>query len=1183
MHYILLYKILCCIADILQDLFVNVEEHHMVRLSINSSSLHHEIWVPFMKRDQLDADRILTEVDRVIESNKEWLFDDFSISFVHAPIPAGGGYGARGANLETYLRDKGCFIQIPKDHNNMCCAKAIVTAQAMIDKHPQWNSIRVGCAIQTHMAADLQRQAGIPEGTVCGRNEWQKFQAALGDDYQLCIYSRDFFNALIYSGSVFSEKQIHLYLADNHFSVINSMPAFLERTYFCNRCFVGYSNLGAHTCKDGCKQCKHGQNCAFVEWRGCGRCHRYFKSQACYEHHLQNNTCHSIKACQKCGITHSIYRKHKCHHFYCRYCKKEQPQNHQCYIQPTKPKKKDDSQVYLFYDFECMLDDTKKHIPNLCVVHKVCGKCIESPIEEDCTCEREQFIFKGESTLDDFCEWLFSGDNKGSICIGHNAQAYDVILIMEYIHKLGIKPEVIQNGSKIMSLQACGLRFIDSLNFFNTSLANLPALFGLNELHKGFFPHLFSTRDHQGYKGDIPDVKFYNPDGMKEARRTEFFTWYRQQKTFDFQADLEKYCISDVDILQRACGRFRTLFLQHTGCEPFVSSITIASACNEVYRSLFLKPKEIAIIPQHGYVHDNQSGIGHCWLEWEARHRQVRIQHAFNGGELTRCGIKIDGVDDNGVLYQFHGCFWHGHCFKDRDCINPVNGMSMNDLYQRTLQRSDRLRSNGYTLVEKFECEFREEIKQNPELKEIFDAYQPYQPLEPRSAFYGGRVNAIRLFYEPEPDEQIRYVDFTSLYPYICKYGLFPVGHAQVYWGDNIPDNLQGLIKCKVLPPARLYHPLLPCRINGKLMFPLCYTCAVNAYQVPCQHSDEERAFVGTWVNLELQKAIELGYKIVEKYSAWHFPNTTQYNPVTGEGGLWADYINMWLKLKQEADGYPAWCQTEEDRREYVSSYFDHEKIKLDPAKIQRNEGLRSLSKVMLNSHWGKFGQRPNKDKLTYVADPSTYIEMMTSEKIEVTDLMYVNQENIGIRWRSKDDFVEALPNTNVVLAAYTTAQARLKLYELLERLQERTLYFDTDSVLYIHREDSWNPPLGDYLGELKDETKGIPIVSFVSGGAKSYSYKLVDGTTVCKIKGFTLNYRNSVTLNFETLKTLVTTPGEAQKPRQEKQTYEIVEPHKITRTNGKIVSQPQNKLYRLVYDKRMLTPNLQTYPFGWK
>ena len=237
----------------------------------------------------------------------------------------------------------------------------------------------------------------------------------------------------------------------------------------------------------------------------------------------------------------------------------------------------------------------------------------------------------------------------------------------------------------------------------------------------------------------------------------------------------------------------------------------------------------------------------------------------------------------------------------------------------------------------------------------------------------------------------------------------------------------------------------------------------------------------------------------------------------------------------------------------------------------------------MLNSHWGKFGQRPNKDKLTYVADPATYIEMMTDEKTEVTDLMYINKEHIGIKWRSKEDFVESLPNTNVVLAAFTTAQARLKLYDLLEQLDDRVLYFDTDSVIYIHREDSWNPPLGDYLGQLKDETKGVPIVAFVSGGAKCYAYVLEDGKTVCKIKGFTLNHRNSLTLNFETLKDLVTTPGEAQKPSEKKQTYQIRDPHKITRVKGKIVSQAQNKLYRLVYDKRMLTPSLKTYPFGWK
>ena len=62
----------------------------------------------------------------------------------------------------------------------------------------------------------------------------------------------------------------------------------------------------------------------------------------------------------------------------------------------------------------------------------------------------------------------------------------------------------------------------------------------------------------------------------------------------------------------------------------------------------------------------------------------------------------------------------------------------------------------------------------------------------------------------------------------------------------------------------------------------------------------------------------------------------------------------------------------------------------------------------MLNSHWGKFGQQANKVKMTYVSEPQKYVEMMTDNKIEVTDLIYVNKEHIGIRWKSKDDFVEA-------------------------------------------------------------------------------------------------------------------------------------------------------------------------------
>ena len=1163
----------------------------MVRMAITSPELEHEIWIPFMRRNLLSVERIMEEVERVIQSNDEWLFGDFFINFIHAPLPVGGGMTKGGAALATYLKSKRCFIQIPQKSDNLCCARAIVTAKARIDHHPEWNSIRQGRGIQTKLAKDLHKLAQVPEGQMCGKEEWDRFQTALGSNYQLIIWSRDFFNAIIYTGSVNADNQIYLYHAKDHFSVITSIPAFLHRAYYCKKCDVGYNNPASHFCPLDCKCCKNSTECPFETWVSCSSCHRYFVSNQCLENHFKRGVCHLLHVCVDCGKNYHTYRKHKCGENYCKVCKKQQPTSHQCFIQPKASTTEKEKQLYIFYDFECMTDEHKQHVPNLCVVHRVCDMCMQTPIttKSDCKCGREQTIFRGENTLKEFCDWLFSGRHKGAICIAHNAQAYDLYLIMEYVHDNGMKPEIIQNGKKILCMQTCAMKFIDSLNYFNTSLAKLPQIFGLNELHKGYFPHLFSTKENQGYKGPMPDVKFYDPDGMKYEKQQEFLLWYSQQEHFDFQADLVKYCISDVDILQRCCGKFRELFLQYTGnIEPFVSSVTIASACNEVYRTLFLKEGEIAIIPPNGYHHDNQSAIAMCWLDWMVHKDKKKIQHAGNGGEVYIRGMKVDGFDTNDEsIFEFHGCMIHGCklCYHNRASVNPFNGLTMDELYRRTTLKTERLRNMGYIVIEKWECEFRQDIKENLELQFFYKDYEPYEPLRPRDAFFGGRTNAITLYYVPKEDEHIKYVDFTSLYPYICKYGLFPIGHPQIFYGDDIPElhELQGLLKCKILPPGRLFHGVLPYRLHGKLLFPLCLKCATEKSQTPCKHSDDERALTGTWVSCELTKAVEKGYIILKKYAAWHFEETTQYDPITKQGGLWADYIDMWCKEKQQADGYPSWCHTEEDKQQYIEDYHRHEGIHLDPDKIERNEGLRSLCKIMLNSHWGKFGQNPNKSKLTYVADPKEYIAMMTDDTLEITDLLFVNKEHVALKWNSKKEFLEPLPNTNVVLAAYTTVQARLRLYSLLEKLEDRALYMDTDSVIYVHKEGEWNPPLGDYLGELKDETHGVPITAFVSGGAKSYSYTLADGSSVTKIKGFTLSVRNSNILNFESLKSLVTTPGEILKPVKEKTAYEITDLYKIVRKNGHLYTKSQSKQYKLVYDKRMITDTLKTYPYGWK
>ena len=126
---------------------------------------------------------------------------------------------------------------------------------------------------------------------------------------------------------------------------------------------------------------------------------------------------------------------------------------------------------------------------------------------------------------------------------------------------------------------------------------------------------------------------------------------------------------------------------------------------------------------------------------------------------------------------------------------------------------------------------------------------------------YGGRTNASKLFYECQGEEMVLYLDFTSLYPFCNKTTPAVVGHPQI-----ITENFQdlstyfSLIKCTVLPPRGPFYPVLPYRTQGKLIFPLCKTCADTCNQAMCTQTDEERAIQGTWVRAELGKAFQKGY-----------------------------------------------------------------------------------------------------------------------------------------------------------------------------------------------------------------------------------------------------------------------------------------------------------------------------------
>ena len=341
-----------------------------------------------------------------------------------------------------------------------------------------------------------------------------------------------------------------------------------------------------------------------------------------------------------------------------------------------------------------------------------------------------------------------------------------------------------------------------------------------------------------------------------------------------------------------------------------------------------------------------------------------------------------------------------------------------------------------------------------------------------RKSFFGGRTNATKLLYNFKGNEVGRYIDITSLYPTVNYYDDYPMGHP-IEITENFGDVTKyfGFVECYVIPPKDLYFPVLATK-GKKLVFDLV----------------EKR---GTWTSIELNKAIQMGYTVTEIYKVLHFNKRGNH--------LFKKYVSKFLKIKQESSGLPSWVKNAKDKQKYIDNYYENQGIKLDPNKIEFNAGLRAMAKLCLNSLWGKFGQRSNMPKSEIVNDKARWNKLMFGKQYAKQDFHLIDDRRAEITYKMADGDEEVNYNTNIAIAAFTTAHARLRLYVALETLDDQVLYHDTDSVVYVFDSDNPNHKefqLGDYLGDWTDELDGWTMKgTFVSGGPKNYSYeKFLDG-----------------------------------------------------------------------------------------
>ena len=621
-----------------QDLLHFAIQAHGFTHAFRSSNIRVE---DFLRRDAY-TDELLDTLAGKLNSNEEFHPDrglQIDVVLVRMPTPGSGRGRKRQVGFRPWPVDSSFKRSIIKINNqdHLCCARAIVTTKAWLHRNDHhhmarsdWDTLSRGRPRQEEYARQLHQAAGVPEGP-CGLPELEAFQKVLSPHYQLKVMSRQKPFFIIFKGPD-APNIIRLLKSDNHFEGCRSFKGFTDRSYWCDLCDKGFNTNDAanHPCEGRtCRACDRPNNTCpdydrfSTACLPCDRCHFKFYGQHCLAHHQSTNRCAKFKKCLHCFAGYKVDKKHphRCYYEECYSCGLTvNIKTHRCFIQPPfeppPPQQRNANgettaeeeppPKLIYADIECWLTEDRGFHPNLLCYRGEWQSDITVIRPEDCL-EDENVVDRFLMHLDDYAHPPHENvEEQPLIILFHNLKGFDGIFLLNSLYKaMRTVEEQLTIGAKVLSFKSGPLTFKDSLCFLPMPLASFPTTFKLTELKKGFFPHAFNIPDHQSYRGPIPALHYYDPDGMSPDKKEELKTWHadqvRRNVLFDFQQELEDYCKSDVDILQGGCEKFCEEFQRKAGFNPFADCVTIASACNRYWRKHHLEEDTIAVEPPQGW------------------------------------------------------------------------------------------------------------------------------------------------------------------------------------------------------------------------------------------------------------------------------------------------------------------------------------------------------------------------------------------------------------------------------------------------------------------------------------------------------------------------------------------------------------------------------------------------------
>ena len=1039
------------------------------------------------------ATHVEKQIEKAIQSDETIKLSKLKITFHFILHPAGGRHHAtQNRDKESVLNKTSVVKVVNEDDNCFWYALSVVMNKTnkMLKDHR--------CArLRERVAKELCNKCKLPWDNKVSFLDLPLIEEALNCNIYVLDLNNipvlgskiDVWNMLMYKSPRREiSSQYWLLFDEDHYHSITNIRGFLAADHFCHKCFQCFKHketFEKHECKLTGEKTKK---------RIKRNDHRTNKDLA---HYLKQGFCKGSKEELKNKLVdkkdekaEEIIRSH----------------NHPRMI---------------VFDFETDTH-TLTHIPNHCEVDVL-------EIDEDLTHDYEKCLIKRESfpgygCEDDFCEWLFSKDNQNSTVIAHNGSGYDNKFILKWCISKGMTPDsYVRQGSHItyMAFKKFNLRFVDSCSVFLEKLSKLSNTYDIDTV-EGNFPHHFNTPENQDYVGCIPCEDMFGAKNLQpDEYEKDFLPWYNQQKDvtdWSFKEEMVKYCRADVELLSKAILKFRKMFLDSLDVDPF-RHVTLASLCMSIYLNKFLPEKTIV-----GNSTDKDSLVAREWLLYLSNKSIIpeypivvdkrKFSKGFDGNKNKiedktyysgKHTFTVDGFDEKKkVVKEFYGCFWHG-C---RKCHPELVGK-----YDRTMERQNMLEEAGYKVECIWECEWNE-IKKTLENKQAIEQQARDQHINVREALFGGRTEGFKSYFKCNKHQKIYYYDVVSLYPTVNAMDAYAIGFKKpvnVSDKEALLDRIRsgeffGIVKVDVTPPRDLYTPVLPDNSNSKLLFHLN------------QHVSK------TYASVELKKALEKGYVVDKIYAAYEYEKMN---------GLMKKYVGNFLKMKVENSGVKNQEECDKINESHKELGFDFE---IKPENTRVNPGLRQVAKICLNSLWGKFGQRSTLNNYDFYYDFNKLLLKMNDSTIQNKKWHIVNKNCVELRYENDMDIAVEADYISEITAVFTTANARMRLYDMLDWLHPSQIcYCDTDSVMFVY--DETNPDhkapvnsesnpktirFGNGLGEWEDEFKGGWITELVVGGAKSYAYVTNKGKTVIKQKGITLDKANSSVVTFETMKNMV-------------------------------------------------------------